>query len=419
MLTPKPTLYQLEGGIQHYAWGHRGAIPQMLGIGNPHDQPHAEYWMGAHADMPSLLIDPSNSLSMRLDEAIGKSPETLLGKAVCSELGNRLPFLFKVLAAAQPLSIQVHPSKDQARQGYAAEMAQGRNLDPATRLFSDDNHKPEIIIALEPFYGLCGFRPWQDIKEAFLKIPQWAILLDELGDDSASTRKLYERVMRLEDLQLESMLAPAIEQLRRLHNQSPFKPSDPAFWFLRASDCLPAEHPWDRGLFSVFMLNLICLQPGESIFIPSGILHAYLQGVGMELMANSNNVLRGGLTPKHMDVDALLKHIDYQSTQTHFIKPSQSTSTNPWSCYAVPAREFECQHLNTQALPVDLDIQSQGPEIWFMNQDQGEASQLSLAGQSPIDMRQGQAVFISAGTRLGARIAAGVSLYRALVPLSK
>ncbi len=372
--------------------------------------------MGAHPDLPSTLLDVDNSLAIPLDQAMGSAPETLLGEQVMQRFGATLPFLFKVLSAAQPLSIQVHPTKEQAEVGFAREQNSMPPMDVSERLFRDDNHKPEIIAALSPFYGLCGFRPWSEIRDRFLSIPQWAPLLDGIQETPQSTQELYRRVMELDSHQRQKTLEPLLRDLHNRHQKVAFERNDPSYWLLKASASLSTSDPFDRGLFSFYMLHLICLEPGQAMFVRAGVLHAYLEGTGMELMANSNNVLRGGLTTKTMDVEALLAHLEVQAPQTQLIQPTSGNLEEPWSRFITPAREFELQCLMTTDQSLSLDQSTTGPEIWFAAKIGNTPSKLMVQEASVLVMHQGEAFFIPAKTQVRVEVAPETTIYRALVP---
>lgn len=414
LLKSKP--YPLKGGIQHYAWGDTSAIPKLLGISNEAQKPHAEFWMGAHPDLPSTLLDVDNSLAIPLDQAMVSAPETLLGEPVMQRFGATLPFLFKVLSAAQPLSIQVHPTKEQAELGFAREQNSMPPTGGSERLFRDDNHKPEIIAALSPFYGLCGFRPWSEIRARFLSIPQWAPLLEGIQETPKSTQQLYRRVMELDFHQRQKALEPLVRDLQNRHQKVAFERNDPNYWLLKASASLSTSDHFDRGLFCFYMLNLICLEPGQAMFVRAGVLHAYLEGTGMELMANSNNVLRGGLTTKTMDVEALLDHLDVQAPQTQLIEPTLGSQEEPWSRFVTPAQEFELQCLMTTGQALSLGQSTTGPEIWFVAQIGNTPGKLMAQEASARAMQQGEAFFIPAKTQLRVEVAPETTIYRALVP---
>jgi mannose-6-phosphate isomerase, class I len=282
------------GGVpRDYAWGSTTAIQRMLGL--PEDgRPIAELWFGGHPD------DPSPADTTTLDKLIAADPGALLGRAAVERFGPRLPFLLKVLAAGTPLSIQVHPTLDQAREGFAREDAAGIARTAADRNYRDANHKPELLCALTPFTALCGFRPPEQTLALLdeLDVPELGFLQDLLrGPDPL--RRAFTGVLELPDP------APAIAALTRRATGAQDGP-------LHAARRAAEHFPHDAGVLLTLLLNDVVLQPGEAIFLGAGNVHAYLHGTGVEIMANSDNVLRCGLTPKHVDVPELLRITDFR-----------------------------------------------------------------------------------------------------------
>ena len=309
----------LKGVVQRYAWGSRSAIPELLGTGLD-GGPQAELWLGAH---PSA---PARAGGVRLDELVLKDPDGALGPDVAGRFGPRLPFLLKVLAAAEPLSLQAHPSAARAAVGFADESAAGVPLDAPERRYRDANHKPELLCALTPFHALCGFRP----------IQATVALLDRLGladlpvYSELATGDLGGTVGRL----LTLPQGERAEVAATIADAAAKDPEAEAVWACRVA----ATHPGDPGVGVALLLNLVELAPGEAIFLPSGNLHAYLEGVGIEVMASSDNVLRGGLTPKHIDVDELLAVLDLRPGPAPVVHPVADGAIRR---YPTPVEEFE------------------------------------------------------------------------------
>jgi len=333
-----PRVLRLRCGVQHYAWGDPEFIPRLLGVGNPDGRPFAELWIGAHPDLPAeVLVDGG----VRLDHLIASAPERVLGREVARRFGARLPFLLKILAAAQPLSIQVHPDRRQAREGFERENRLGLPVDDPRRKYHDPNHKLELLCALTPFYALRGFRPLAVIGQVLASIPEFEAISRDYVPTPEGLAAWYGRVMRMDQDRVDRVLGPLLERLRSQAAMRPFAPSEPEYWVLRADAAFSVNGHRDRGLFSIFVLNLLRLEPGQAIFLPAGELHAYLQGAGVEVMANSNNVLRGGLTPKHVDVNELLKVVRFQGADPELV-PAQGQPTGfGRSCYSTPVQEFE------------------------------------------------------------------------------
>lgn len=293
-----PSIRKLRNPIQNYAWGSRTAIARLLGNPMPSPEPQAELWLGDHPRGPSEV---EQGLGWQgLDTAIAESPERWIGRPAGS-----LPYLFKVLAAAQPLSIQAHPDSTQGAAGFARDNAAGLALDAAERSYRDPSAKPEILFALEPFWVMRGFRPPSEIRRlleaaGLSELLAPASLLD--GDDPAAALEGFYRAW----WQLpEPEAAAVLEQLQAAASQLHGDPAWP--WVGR----LARAYPGDRGVLSPLLLQVFELAPGQAIFTGPGVLHAYLDGVGLELMGNSDNVLRGGLTHKHVDVDGLLDILQF------------------------------------------------------------------------------------------------------------
>lgn len=295
----------LKNTVQRYEWGSRTAIQKLLGETNPSNEPAAELWMGAHPKAPSLVDQDGQWIA--LNDLIARNPHAILGEQVARQFHNQLPYLFKVLAAAKPLSIQAHPSRSQARSGFEFENKQGIPLHANNRNYKDPNHKPECICALAPFWVLYGFRNIADIVRLVGDICPNTLdgelkQLRKQGDPSG-LKEFFTKLMILETDKKIKVIDEAIQNADKQSEENP------AFhWTAK----LGVEYPSDIGMLAPLYLNLIQLKPGQALFLPAGELHAYLEGVGIELMANSDNVLRGGLTPKHIDVPELLKVLSFR-----------------------------------------------------------------------------------------------------------
>lgn len=329
-LAQRPKPLPLCCGVQYYAWGDCDFIPALLDIANLDRKPFAELWIGAHPDLSAQAV--VGHAKVPLDRLLAAIPEVLLGPEAVFRYGGQLPFLMKILAAAQPLSIQVHPDKQQAEAGFLREDRLGIPLSLAQRNYRDCNHKPELLCALTDFYALKGFRPEAEIADQLAAIPEWHGLL-------ASFRRLglkgfYHYLMTLPQVAVDQQLAPLLARLRQ--QGSPPK-NCREYWLLKADDLYSQGGHHDRGLFSFYLLNFICLRPGEAIFQSAGELHSYLEGVGVEVMANSNNVLRGGLTSKHVDIQALLEIVKFDGRRTDVLFPQRLGSE---AVYPVPVEEF-------------------------------------------------------------------------------
>ncbi|HFQ5208025.1 TPA: mannose-6-phosphate isomerase, class I [Vibrio vulnificus] len=298
--------FKLDNPVKNYEWGSKTAIQSLFGIDNPNGEPQAEIWMGAHPNGCSTVsIDGESVL---LSKLIQSNQEGILSKATAEQFGE-LPYLFKVLAAGQALSIQVHPSKEEAEVGFAREEAQGIDRSAAQRNYRDPNHKPELVYALTPYKAMNGFRAFDDILARFthmvgaVHMPTVQALLEVFKDNKTSygLEAFFTGLLSLQgDDKLQS-LAALLEYVK-LHQKQDLE-DDLCSLVLE----LAQSYPSDIGLFAPFMLNVLTLKPGQAMYLDARTPHAYLKGAGLEIMANSDNVLRAGLTPKHIDVDELAK----------------------------------------------------------------------------------------------------------------
>ncbi len=333
----QPRITPLHCKVQHYDWGDFDFIPRLLGIENSEQKPFAELWIGAHPDLPADALIDGNPIP--LNQLLAQQPGRLLGSAVAEKFSGELPFLMKILTARQPLSIQVHPDKQQARTGYEQENRLGMPLDSPRRNYRDVNHKPELLCALTPFYVLRGFRPLDEITKLLESIPEWKGLRNEFHPTEKGLKSFYYRLMTMPQEDVNKYLSPLVERLRQ---QGTYPKSKLEYWLLKADELYSSPANKDRGLFSFYLLNFFCLQPGEAIFLPSGVLHTYLGGAGVEIMANSNNVIRGGLTKKHVDVQALLAIVKFISEQPQKLLP---VTENGHESYPVSVEEFVLRRL--------------------------------------------------------------------------
>ncbi|EDB3548791.1 mannose-6-phosphate isomerase, partial [Salmonella enterica subsp. enterica serovar Newport] len=294
-------MQKLINSVQNYAWGSKTALTELYGIANPQQQPMAELWMGAHPKSSSR-ITTANGETVSLRDAIEKNKTAMLGEAVANRFGE-LPFLFKVLCAAQPLSIQVHPNKRNSEIGFAKENAAGIPMDAAERNYKDPNHKPELVFALTPFLAMNAFREFSDIV---------SLLQPVAGAHSAiahflqapNAERLSQLFASLLNMQGEEK-SRALAVLKAALNSQQGEP-----W--QTIRVISEYYPDDSGLFSPLLLNVVKLNPGEAMFLFAETPHAYLQGVSLEVMANSDNVLRAGLTPKYIDIPELVANVKFE-----------------------------------------------------------------------------------------------------------
>ena len=329
-------IFKLEGRIQHYAWGGYEFLPNLLQVPNPARKPFAEYWMGAHLKAPSM-ISISDEVKKTLDEFIGADPHGMLGDATAAVFG-RLPYLFKILDVKDMLSIQVHPTKKDAVAAYEEENLREISPDDPKRNYKDDNHKPELMYALSEFWLLHGFKTPEKLQKILGGFPELAFLQPVFQKEGYAG--LYRYVMELDQLKVNDALQPLLDRIIPLYEKGLIAKTDESFWAARAAVTFNEPGKIDRGIFSIYMFNLVHLKAGEAVFQDAGIPHAYLEGQNVEIMANSDNVLRGGLTPKHIDVPELLKHVKCEPLVPAIILGIPSGNEGE-EVFLTPATDFE------------------------------------------------------------------------------
>jgi mannose-6-phosphate isomerase len=308
-------IFKLKGKVQHYAWGGFEFIPHWLGIENSLHKPFAEYWMGAHPSASSELQTANGDLS--LYELITGFPEITIGNKVQQKFGE-LPYLFKILDVKDMLSIQVHPTKDEAIKGFEAEEAAGISISAATRNYKDKNHKPEVMIALSEFWLLHGFLQSEALQKVLQSVPEFRDLVELFKNNDY--KNLYRHVMEMPQHDVNLLLTPLVLRELQRKKDDELTKEQPGWWIATLYEHETSIDNIDRGVFSIYFFNIVKVSPGEGIFQGAGIPHAYLEGQNVELMANSDNVLRGGLTPKHVDVPELLKHTIFKGVIPDIMK---------------------------------------------------------------------------------------------------
>jgi mannose-6-phosphate isomerase len=377
-------MLRLENPIQNYAWGSHSAISKLLRGTSPSEKPEAELWLGAHPKAPSRVLPSHESLASLIE----REPTQLLGAEVAARYGARLPFLLKVLAAESPLSLQAHPTLEQARAGFDAEEAAHVPLDAPERNYRDRSDKPELLCALTPFTALCGFRSIAQTRELLstLRAPQLSFV-DELLGQLQSEVDLARIFLQLMTARTEHRTQLARDTLDRCTDLAAFEgPFQREFsWAVR----IGMLYPGDIGIVTALLLNLVQLAPGEAIYLPAGNLHAYLNGMGMEIMANSDNVLRGGLTPKHVDVPELSRVLDFHAGAVAVLQGETQGSAR---VYQTSAPEFELQSFDLRKAEAPRVTDRRGPEIVFCERG---ALELECGGEQ-LALVQGQALFIAA-----------------------
>lgn len=340
-------MLKMVNKIQHYNWGSKTALTDIYGIENPDNQPVAELWMGAHPKCSSLVTDPQTGETIALNTLIDKEPEKYLGEKVAQQF-QRLPFLFKVLCAAQPLFIQVHPDKASAEMGFAKENAQGIPLDSAQRNYKDDNHKPELVYALTPFKAMNAFRPLSEIVQLLDDVsaahPEIRTFLQQPTEQNLSF--LFSQLLNMQGGQKQLAMA-VLKSALNCHQGEPWD----------TIKKMTSFYPDDNGLFTPLLLNIVELEPGQAMFLYARTPHAYLDGVALEVMANSDNVLRAGLTNKHIDVPELMANLDFipKAADTLLTVPKQVKDA---LSYPVPVNDFCFSVYPISEQPISLENDS-------------------------------------------------------------
>ena len=307
--------YKLQGKHRHYDWGGTQFIPALMNIDNTEKKPFAEYWMGAHPSASSV-VSTLNGTS-NLDELIEQNPIQYLGNKVHETFGT-LPYLFKILDVSKMLSIQVHPCIQSAISGYEKENALGIALDAPNRNYKDKNHKPEVMVALSDFWLLHGFLPPVELELRLQEFFYFHPLQDHFR--GVDYQGLYSFFMHLSNEEADRILKPLMmDAVASVKNKLVDK-SHPHWWANKYYEGVVPEKGIDKGIFSIYILNIVHIPKYQGVFQGAGLLHAYLEGQNIELMANSDNVLRGGLTPKHIDIEELIQHVQFIPTYPNILR---------------------------------------------------------------------------------------------------
>ena len=380
---------RLIGARQSYDWGSTAAIPELLGERSD-GRPWAEQWYGSHASGPTGLMDRSGTLA----DLIAADPQRLLGEDVVRRFGSQLPFLLKLIAPEQALSLQVHPSMEQAIEGYRRENEAGLALDDPDRSYKDANHKPEMVLALTRYDAVAGFRAPRRAAEVLTGLD--AVLAHRmrrtlrLNPTRFGIRQVFSELVstgtRPTSAEIDELVCEIVARLER--GGSPSRRAD-ANAVLMARTC-----PGDPGVAAALLLNPVTLQPGEALFVPAGSVHAYISGLGVEIMASSDNVLRAGLTTKHVDVPSMLACVDYVAAPP--VRPAPEYLSRATRAYYAPVDDFEL--LVTEVVPADgrVQVPGRGPRIALALE--GATTITTPAGQA--ELERGQALFIGADERV-------------------
>ncbi|EGR8988705.1 mannose-6-phosphate isomerase, class I [Vibrio vulnificus] len=380
------SIFKLENVIQNYVWGSQTAITELFGIDNPEQVPQAEIWMGTHPNGCSKLAHTG----MLLSDFIQSDPANVLGDYTVERFGD-LPFLFKVLSAEKPLSIQVHPSREKAIEGYQKENLQGLQLTDSSRNYKDDNHKPELVYALTFYKAMNGFRTIEEIVSLFdqAKVETLRLDLEKLIIEPTSTglKAFFDVVMNLSAERKQRALA---ELLQAVDQPAKTAKAREAFELIKE---FRQDYRDDIGLFSPLLLNIVELEPGEAMFLHAETPHAYVKGTGLEIMANSDNVLRAGLTPKHMDIAELIANTNFISTDRDklILKPFNIENK---TAYPIPVEDFSFEIVNVETTERRQYVRS--AEILFCI----EGNCAIRHGSDVVTVAAGESVFVCNSTKV-------------------
>lgn len=395
-------MFRLKGKIQHYAWGGSEFIPSLLSVPNPDASPCAEYWLGTHPGGESRVMLSENSHTP-LSALINSQPDRYLGEAVRKRFGG-LPYLLKVLDVKGMLSIQVHPTKEEAEKGFDREEALGIPIDAPHRNYRDRNHKPEVMVALSDFWLLHGFNP--EIGRVLREVPELRPLSPVFEEKGLET--LYRTVMEMPSERVDELLRPLAMRIVPAYLKGDLDKSGPDFWAARVmSDAAPGYRGLDRGVFSIYLFNVVSLTTGQAVFQGAGVPHAYLEGRNVELMSNSDNVLRAGLTPKHIDIPELMRHTLFDAIEPHVMDGVPSDGRFVYAC---PVPDFSIDRVELTS-GGSFNGAAAGPEIWLQTH-----GAVDWEGSRACRTEKGDALFIAPGEHATLKAERDSTLFRAWVP---
>ena len=392
--------YKLLGKHRHYDWGGKTFLPNLMGVENVNHLPYAEYWMGAHTSAASTIQTSEGEKD--LAQLIKEQPNQWLGKDIATKF-KALPYLYKILDVRDMLSIQVHPSKENAIKGFKAEEAKGISIDAANRNYKDENHKPEIMVALSDFWLLHGFLEPAILEKRLSSNSYLKPLVNEFkGGDY---QNLYIYFMQLPMAASDAILKPLLEEAAKEMAKGNVTKKDPHYWANKYyADGIPSKNI-DKGIFSIYILNIVNIAKYQGIFQGAGILHAYLEGQNIELMANSDNVLRGGLTPKHVDVRELIQHVSFVPTYPSILKAVKlnDQETN----YPCPVSDFGLTNIRLNPGEV-YTISSYSLELLLVMDGEVEIEDIAY--------KAGDTALLTPNAKLSIKAKSPALLFKAYVP---
>lgn len=397
----KYSVHKLQGTVQHYSWGGTTFLPKLLSIENPNHKPFAEYWLGIHAGGPSSI--EVNQQAVLLSDAIATDPKAALSEPVYNHFGG-LPYLFKVLDVKDMLSIQVHPTKEYAKVAFEKEEAAGIALNAPNRNYKDTNHKPEIMLAMSEFWLLHGFKSEAKILETLENIAEFQVLVPLYK--SEGLKGLYQFLMEMEQAQVDSLLSPVVKRALRNKQEGKVDRNAPDWWVAKLYENAAGILPIDKGVFSIYLFNIVCVMPGQGIFQDAGVPHAYLEGQNVELMANSDNVLRGGLTPKHIDVEELILNIKFESIEPVIIEGTKPCMGE--SVYPAPVQDFGIASITLDGSN-SYSYEAESLDMFLVVEG-------GCVVNNQLSVKTGEAFVVFPGNKLNIHASGKTLIYRAFVP---
>ena len=395
------SVHKLQGTVQHYSWGGTTFLPKLLSIENPNHKPFAEYWLGIHAGGPASI--EVNQQAVFLSNAIATDPKAALSEPVFNHFGG-LPYLFKVLDVKDMLSIQVHPTKDYAKIAFEKEEAAGIALNAPNRNYKDTNHKPEIMLAMSEFWLLHGFKSEAKILETLESIAEFQVLVPLYKTEGL--KGLYQFLMEMEQAQVDSLLSPVVKRALRNKQEDKVDRNAPDWWVAKLYENAAGILPIDKGVFSIYLFNIVCVMPGQGIFQDAGVPHAYLEGQNVELMANSDNVLRGGLTPKHIDVEELIHNIKFESIEPVIIEGTKPCMGE--SVYPAPVQDFGIASITLDGSN-SYSYEAESMDMFLVVEG-------GCVVNNQMTIKTGEAFVVFPGNKLNIHASGKTLIYRAFVP---
>lgn len=395
------SVHKLQGTVQHYSWGGTTFLPKLLSIENPNHKPFAEYWLGIHAGGPASI--EVNQQAVLLSDAIATDPKAALSEPVFNHFGG-LPYLFKVLDVKDMLSIQVHPTKEYAKVAFEKEEAAGISLNAPNRNYKDTNHKPEIMLAMSEFWLLHGFKSEAKILETLESIAEFQVLVPLYKTEGL--KGLYQFLMEMEQAQVDSLLSPVVKRALRNKQEDKVDRNAPDWWVAKLYENAAGILPIDKGVFSIYLFNIVCVMPGQGIFQDAGVPHAYLEGQNVELMANSDNVLRGGLTPKHIDVEELIHNIKFESIEPVIIEGTKPCMGE--SVYPAPVQDFGIASITLDGSN-SYSYEAESLDMFLVVEG-------GCVVNNQLSVKTGEAFVVFPGNKLNIHASGKTLIYRAFVP---